>query len=158
MFLATIPCDIRAQYGPGNDNPDLNTNLGVNICPPLNPTARYANTGWGLSVGAGYNFDRRNAVMGEFMWSWLFSTHGALQPIRDAVQPSGLDGHAEVFALTANYRIELRGKKFGTYFIGGGGWYQRFTDLTKARPIGTGITCDPSKPEELNQRRECLSS
>jgi hypothetical protein len=142
ICLVTIPSSIHAQKGPGNDDPDITSNLGFTIGAPLNPTARYVSAGWGLDAGAGYNFDRRNAVIGEFMWNWLTATNGALQPIRVALQSPNIDGHAELYALTANYRYELRGRKFGTYFIGGGGWYHRWTDLTKSTPTGSGITCD----------------
>lgn len=118
---------------------------------PLNPMARYTNFGLGIDVGAGYNFSRRHAVIGEVMWNWLYATDGALQAVRDATQSPNIGGHGDFVALTTNYRFELRGQVFGTYFIGGPGWYHRTAALSKAVPAGTpcvnplsawwGITC-----------------
>jgi hypothetical protein len=144
MFLAMTPFSIYAQVEPGNDNPGFNINLGLTTSAPLNPMARYTSIGFGLDIGGGYNFDRHNAVIGEFMWNWLNATDRALQPVRAAAQSSTITGYGDVYAFTANYRFELRGRKFGTYFIGGGGWYNRGTSLSRAIPTGTTISCDPA--------------
>jgi hypothetical protein len=77
------------------------------------------------------------------MWNWLYPTDAALQPIRVALQSPNISGHGDLFALTANYKFEQRGKLFGAYFIGGGGWYRRPTSLTTQIPAGTSIACDP---------------
>jgi hypothetical protein len=87
----------------------FNSNLGMPISVPLHPTSQFADVGVGVVYGAGYNFTRRQGVTGEFMWNWL--------------NPSGIGGNNSLSSLTGNYRFELRGKRFGTYFIGGGGWY-----------------------------------
>jgi hypothetical protein len=144
MFLVLLPRSIRAQGEPGNDDPSIASNLGFTIGAPLNPTARYVNKGWGLDAGVGYNFDRRNAVIGEFMWNWLTPTDGALQPVRAGLQSPNITGNGNLFSLTANYKFELRGKRFGAYFIGGGGWYYRATSFSKSILTSTGITCDPA--------------
>jgi hypothetical protein len=107
----------------------FNTNLGMTVSAPLNPTARFVHVGWGVAYGAGYNFNRRNAVIGEVMWNRLSPTNAALLPIRAALQSSQISGHGNLVALTANYRFELRGKVLGTYFIGGGGLYYRNASL-----------------------------
>ena len=85
---------------------------------PLNPTARYVHTGWGLLGGVGYNFSKHHSAIGEFMWNQLHATDGGLQPLRVASQ-SRVDGHSNLYVVTGNYRYELRGKVFGSYFIGG---------------------------------------
>lgn len=144
MFLAMIPCSIHAQVEPGTDNPAFNINLGLTPSVPLSPMSRYTNFGFGLDIGGGYNFDRRNAVIGEFLWNWLNATDRALQPVRAAAQSSTISGHGDVYAFTANYRFELRGRRIGAYFIGGGGWYNRGTSLSRAIPAGTIISCDPA--------------
>jgi hypothetical protein len=110
---------------------------------PLHPTSKYVSAGLGVDYGAGYNFDRRNALIGEFMWNWLYPSDAALQPLRVAVQSPNIGGHGNLYALTANYKFELRGKLLGAYLIGGGGWYRRSTSLTTKIPTGTSITCDP---------------
>lgn len=127
----------------GDDDPRANVNLGMNISAPLNPTARFVNIGWGLTVGSGYNFTRRHAVVGELMWNKLFPTNYALTPIRLALQDPNINASSNQVALTGNYRFELRGKALGTYFIGGGGLYYRTASLTQKITTGSNITCEP---------------
>ena len=127
-----------------NDETRLNTNLGMTISAPLNPTARFVDVGWGTVYGAGYNFNRRNAVIGEVMWNWLTPTGATLLPIRAALHASDIGGHGNLVALTANYRYELRGKALGTYFIGGGGLYYRNASLSRSVITGTSTICDPA--------------
>ena len=54
-------------------------------------------------------------------------------------QSSG--GTSDVYSVTGNYRFEIRGKKFGTYFIGGGGWYYRHNDLEHPAAVSSGASC-----------------
>jgi hypothetical protein len=143
MCLIVVPGNIQAQFEPGNDDPKFTDNVGLTASLPLRPNSKYVSAGLGVDLGAGYNFDRRNALIGEFMWNWLYPTDVALQPLRVALQSPNIGGHGNLYALTANYKFELRGKLFGTYLIGGGGWYHRTTSLTKQIPSGTSITCDP---------------
>jgi hypothetical protein len=131
------------EEGEGNDDPKFNTNLGWPVSAPLNPIAQFAGAGTGLIYGAGYNFTRRHGVFGEFMWDWLNPGAGALTPIRVALQRNDITGHSNLYALTANYRFELRGKALGIYFIGGGGWYVRKSSLTKVVVTGNTVTCQP---------------
>jgi hypothetical protein len=133
---------LRAQET-SEDNPKFNTNLGLPISAPLNPTGRFAGPGTGVIYGAGYNFTRRHSVIGEFMWDWLNPGGAALTPIRVALQANDISGHSNLFALTGNYRFELRGKALGIYFISGGGWYVRKSSLTKLVATGSTITCTP---------------
>src|SRR6266481_3861976 len=144
ISVLLITCSLRAQSESGNDDPSVTTNLGIPVSVALNPTGRYISGGWGVDSGIGYNFDRRNALIGEFMWNTLNPTNAVLQPIRAALQSPNINGSSNLFALTGNYRFELRGKRFGTYFIGGGGLYRRSASLSKPIPTGTSITCDPS--------------
>ena len=144
LSLLLIICNARAQSEHENDDPIVTTSLGIPLSLALNPTARFVSGGWGVNSGVGYNFDRRNALIGEFMWNTLNPTNEALQPIRVALQSPNISGYANLFALTGNYRYELRGKTFGTYFIGGGGWYHRSAGLTKPIPTGTSSSCEPA--------------
>lgn len=129
---------------PENDDPLVTTSLGIHVSGPFDPTANYVGFAWGLSAGVGYNFDRRNALIGEFMWNALYPTNGAVEPIRIALLTSNVSGHGNLFAFTANYRLELRGREFGTYFIGGPGWYYRTAALSRPIPEGTTISCTPA--------------
>lgn len=143
VLLTITACCAEAQEE-GDDDPRGNVNLALNIAAPLNPVARFANIGWGLTTGAGYNFNRRNGVVNEFMWQHLFPTNGALTPIRIALQNPNLNASGDVIAFTSNYRFELRGKAVGTYFIGGGGLYYRTTSLSQRVTTGSNVTCNPT--------------
>jgi hypothetical protein len=127
-----------------NDNPRGNVHLGTTLTGGLNPTARFSNFGWGLTAGGGYNFTRRHAVVGEFMWDHLFMSGNAVSVIRLAAQDPTIDGRGELFALTGNYRYELRGKALGTYLIAGGGLYHRTASLSRRVTTGKNITCEPT--------------
>ena len=122
----------------------VNTNLGMSWTVPVNPTARFVNYGWGVIVaGAGYNFNQRHALVGEFMWNSLYPTNEALNPLRVALNSSSVNAHGQLFALTMNYRYELRGNTVGAYFIGGGGLYYRTTHVTKSVVTSNNTACTP---------------
>jgi outer membrane protein with beta-barrel domain len=128
------------EYG---ENSRLNTNLAFSLTAPLNPIAKFANFGWGTTVGAGYNFSRRNAFVGEFLWNRLYPSSQTLAPLRLALHSADLHGHSDLYAFTANYRFELRGQSLGTYFIGGAGFYYRNATLSKHVVTGTATECTP---------------
>lgn len=144
LVLLTIATRSAEAQEEGDDNPRGNVNLGLNIAAPLNPVARVVNIGWGLTTGAGYNFNRRNGVVTEFMWQHLFPNSGALTTIRTGLQNPNVNASGDVVAFTSNYRFELRGKSVGTYFIGGGGLYYRTTSLSQRVTTGSNITCNPT--------------
>jgi hypothetical protein len=122
----------------------INSNLGGALSLPVGPTGRVVHTSWGLTAGAGYNLNAHHSVIGEFMWSALYPSDGGLQPIRAALQDNSISGHSNLYALTGNYRYQLQGKKFGAYFIGGGGWYYRTAGLSKQVTSGTSTACTTS--------------
>ncbi|PYU66725.1 MAG: hypothetical protein DMG52_35550 [Acidobacteria bacterium] len=144
ISLIALPYGVGAQEeGEGTENPSVTTSLGVPLIAPLNPTARLVGAAWGVTTGVGYNFNRRHASIGEFMWNSLYPTNQALQAIRVALQSRDVSGHGNLFAFTGNYRFELRGRVFGGYLIAGGGWYHRTADLSRTIPAGITISCDP---------------
>src|SRR5260221_9620246 len=65
----------------GNDDPSVTTSLGIPLSVPLAPMRDHVGFAWGVSAGVGYNFDRRNALIDEFMWNALYPTNETLQPI-----------------------------------------------------------------------------
>jgi hypothetical protein len=138
-----IPGHAHAQWGRRDDNPSFSSSLGFTTSLPLQPIGQYASGGVGVDYSAGYNFDRRHALLGEIMWNRLFPTDAALQPLRVALQSPNIDAHGDVLAITANYKFELRGRLLGAYLVGGGGWYHRSTSITKQIPSGTSISCQP---------------
>lgn len=101
---------------------------------PLNPIGQFATAGTGVSYGAGYNFTRHRAMIGEFMWDWLHPNVSRLPGITSA------NAHSHRYTLTANDRFDLRGQRLGTYFIAGGGWYLRHSSLTQTVVSGESVT------------------
>lgn len=144
VLATTFVCRLSAQDDEefGEDS-HLNTNLGITVTAPLNPTARLVNVGVGFVGGAGYDFNQHHALIAEFMWNRLGASDAALIPIRAALGTRNIDGHGNLFALTGNYRFELRGKKTGVYFIAGGGWYHRSATLETHVATGSSVSCTP---------------
>jgi hypothetical protein len=122
----------------------LNTNLGMGLTVPLNPTAPLAGSSVNVVVGAGYNFNSHHSLIGQFMWAGLPPNKIALRPIWIAAAANDISGSANLFALTANYRFQLQGKTFGAYVIGGGGMYYRHAGLSRQVDVGTGTICGPA--------------
>src|SRR5215470_10494700 len=145
ILLLFVSCSTvargQAEEGEFGEDSKLNTNLAMNLSVPLNPIARFANFGWGTTLGAGYNISPRNAFVGEFMWNRIYPSSSALAPLRLALQSRDLSGHSNLIAITGNYRFEMRGKTFGAYFIAGGGFYYRNTSLSRQVVTGTTTAC-----------------
>jgi Outer membrane protein beta-barrel domain len=142
LLVNACPVFLNAQDD-YDENSKINTNIAIGFGVPLNPIARFANWGYGITVGAGYNVSRRNAFIGEFMWHRLYPSDETLAPLRLAVNSRDLNGHSDIIAITGNYRYELRGRSLGTYFIGGGGFYHRNTELNQEVVTGTATVCTP---------------
>jgi len=143
LLIGLVPVPILHAQDDCVDDCRLNTNLAMIINVPVSSSAQVIGTGWGIVGGAGYNFNRHSAVVGEAMWNRVYPSGGALQPLQTALQSKELQGNTDFYALTANYRYELRGRLVGTYLIGGGGWYFRNTWLSKEVASGTGNVCTP---------------
>jgi hypothetical protein len=138
----TVPLEAQMydEYEP-DDNAKINSNLGVTVNVPVSSTADVVNTGWGFSTGVGYNFNRRSAFVGEFLWNRVYPNSNQLIPLRAALASNNLSATTDLFVVSANYRFELRGKLLGTYLIGGPGWYHRNTNLSQKVTSGLGTTC-----------------
>jgi hypothetical protein len=52
----------------------LNPNLGAGVTVPVNPTARLVGANANFVVGAGYNFNKHNSIIGQFMWAGFTPT------------------------------------------------------------------------------------
>jgi hypothetical protein len=144
LMLLSIPFRNLVGQDEPTDDPRANVNLGMPISAPLNPTAQVMHLGLGTTIGSGYNFTRRHAVIGEFMWNNLYPTNGALGPLRLVTHNADLSAGGNLFAFTANYRFELRGEALGTYLIAGGGWYYRNAHISQRFVTGSSITCNPT--------------
>ena len=126
-----------------HDDGRLNSNVSIAAGAPLSLMAKYATVGFGINYGIGYNFDRHNSLIGEFMWNDLLPTSGALNQVRAATNNPNLNGRGNLVGLMANYRLKFEGKVFGAYLIAGGGGFYRNVSLSQAVTAGTSVTCSP---------------
>jgi Outer membrane protein beta-barrel domain len=122
----------------------INTNLGMGMTVPLNPTAQIVGSSVDVVVGAGYNFNKHHSLVGQFMWAGIPVNKDAMRPIYLIANTQNISGSSNLFAATANYRFRLQGRTFGVYWIGGGGMYYRRASLSQSVVVGTGTVCGPS--------------
>jgi hypothetical protein len=147
-FLLAIAAVIAPLLNPlfaqelDSDN-KLNSNIGLPVTIPVGSTSDFTHVGTGIVTGAGYNFNRHHAFVGEFMWNWLYPTEESLNPLRPNTPTGNLNGHSNLFVLTANYRLEFGGQRFGGYFIGGVGYYYRNASRTEVVTPPAGTACTP---------------
>ena len=122
------------------DYAKLNFNIGGGVTTPLNPTGRYSGLSGNFVAGGGYNINKRNAIIGEFMWAGLPPNRFILHPINAPF------GNVNLYTLTANYRYQIDSIKrshFGVYAIAGGGWYYRYASVDKNYVVPPSTACDP---------------
>src|SRR3954470_13448086 len=134
MFILVVP--VRAQSYKSGSFSRLNSNAAFTVTAPLGTMASYTTSEWGFVYGVGYNISKRHSVLGEVMWNGLSPTIEALAPIRAALQNNDINGHGNLAALTANYRLQFEGKVVGTYLIAGGGVYYRQVSLSQHVVVG----------------------
>lgn len=144
LFLALIilPAASFAQEADDQDS-KINSNIGFPVTFPVGSTSDFTHVGTGAVVGVGYNFNQHNAFVGEFLWSWLYPTEESLQPLRPFTGGGDLNGHSNLFVVTANYKLEFSRHRVGTYFIAGGGYYYRNASRTEAVTPAAGTACTP---------------
>jgi hypothetical protein len=151
-LLAVIALGAGCIPAIAQDYSKLTFNIGGGPTVPLNPSANYAGVGGNFTAGAGLNFNRKNSLGLEFLWTGLprnVDLTPALSPI----------AHVNLYSIAANYRHHidsLGGSRFGAYITGGGGWYYRVSSVDSTVlpvPAGTpcipiynwwGFSCDPS--------------
>ena len=122
----------------------VNTNLGIGMTVPLNPTAQIIGSSVDVVVGAGYNLTRRNSLVGQFMWAGIPVNKEALRPIFLIANRNDISGSSNLYTITGNYRYMREGRTFGAYVIGGGGMYYRRASLSQSVVVGTGTVCGPT--------------
>lgn len=114
--------------------------IGGGISAPLNPTAQYVGLSGNFVVGAGYNITKHHSIIPEFMWSGLPPNLTVIQPVNAPF------GNINLYSLTTNYRFQedrIGHSPFGVYFIGGGGWYDRYATVSKDYTIPPTAVCQP---------------
>ena len=115
------------------------TSIGGGLSTPLNPTAQYAGLSGNFAFTGGYKIDRKNAIVGEFLWSGLPANAFVLHPV------SVPQGHISLYSLTVNYRhqMDIHDSPFGFYVVGGGGWFYRYASLDKNYVVPPSTVCQP---------------
>ena len=124
---------------PAQDFSKFNFNIGGGVTTPLNPTANFVGLSGNFDVGAGYNIDKRNSIIGSFTWA-------GLPPNTILHLPNAPFGNINLYMITANYRHQvdrIGHSPFGVYLIGGGGWYYRYATVDKNYFVPPGTACDP---------------
>jgi hypothetical protein len=115
-------------------------NIGGGVTTPLNPTANYVGVSGNFSTGAGYNIDKHNSIIGEFMWNGMPPSLSVFHPVNAPF------GSVNLYSLTGayRYRVDHFGKShFGAYVIGGGGWYYRYASVDKNYVVPPNTVCQP---------------
>lgn len=116
-------------------------NIGGGVSTPLSPSSNYAGISGNFDVGAGYNIDKANSIIGEFSWNGLPPNVRMLHPVLSPF------GSVNQYSITPNYRHQwdrLGGSHFGVYLIGGGGWYYRHASINKNFVVAPGTPCAPA--------------
>jgi hypothetical protein len=128
LFLAAIPA--HAQ-----EHSRWLFNIGGGVGFPQGDLSSFVNDGANFVVGGGVNFTRYFGVDTEYMWHDL--------PInsqtKSLLQTPGASARQHAWTFNPILHIPL-GSKFGTYVIGGIGWYHRSGETTTP---GLGVICDP---------------
>jgi Outer membrane protein beta-barrel domain len=137
LLLAGPLCLMPLQ---GQDYSKFTMNIGGGITTPLNPTGAYAGVSGNFVLGGGYNINKSNAIIADFMWAGLPSNLFVLQPVKAP------ESTINLYSLTVNYRRQfdrIKGSAFGVYFVGGGGWYHRYATLQKDYVVPPATPCLP---------------
>uniref|UniRef100_Q01YP2 Uncharacterized protein n=1 Tax=Solibacter usitatus (strain Ellin6076) TaxID=234267 RepID=Q01YP2_SOLUE len=141
LFLSTVllsAAGLTPTYA--GDFSKFNFNIGGGVMTPINPTANYVGLSGNFAVGAGYNINKGNSIIGEFQWNGL--------PPNQVLQLPGLPfGNINLYSITTNYRrqVERIGHSpFGVYVIAGGGWYYRHISIDKNYVVPPSTVCSPA--------------
>lgn len=121
--------------------------FGGGLTAPTGATGKRTDLSYSLKAGAGINFNRKFAVMGEYNYDHFGITGGTLANqaalfntiyagytdpnTGEALDFSGLDGNAHVWSLTVNPMFTFHETdKTSAYVVVGGGFYRKITNFT----------------------------
>src|SRR5258708_6298472 len=93
LVIALAPSQPFLAQDQCGDECKVNTNLAMVINVPVSQTAQVASIGWGTVAGVGYNLNKQNALIGEFMWNRVSNSSGSLQPLQAASPSVNLTGN-----------------------------------------------------------------
>ena len=145
--FAALSCSAQdARLEPAEGAHTYNLHIGGGIGLPLDRTSDFAGLSGTFQVGAGPNFRSHSSIVGEFMWHGLPANQRVLALLVNPLTAAGLANNfstsVNLYALTANYLFHKEGRRYGYYFIGGGGWYYRHVALENYT-IVPGTVCQP---------------
>jgi len=117
--------------------PRFTFNAGAGFTPPLGATGQRLDTGWNVGAGAGYNFNARFAVMGQFQFNDFRVNTATLNNLGYP------DGSVRLWSLTLDPVVHLNPRgHLDVYLIGGGGLYHRTQEFTSPT-VATVTGFDP---------------
>jgi hypothetical protein len=152
----------RPVYADSSHNADGSSKYtffgGAGVTIPTGGTHAYYSPNYDFQVGGGRNFNKKLAAVLEFDWHAFRLQTGTLNDLRDiynaeidaynAANPSNpvselaqVGGHGHIWSFTVGPQYTYyQGDKFGSYVIGGVGFYHKVTDFTTP---AVGEYCDP---------------
>ncbi|WP_263376875.1 hypothetical protein [Granulicella aggregans] len=142
----------RPVYADSSHNADGSAKYtffgGAGVTLPTGGTHAYFSPSYDFQVGGGRNFNKKFAALIEFDWHNFGIQTNTLNNLLaiyngENVQ-AGLPevgGHAHIWSFTVGPQYTFfQADKFGSYVIGGVGFYHKVTDFTTPE---TGEYCDP---------------
>jgi len=108
LMIALTPLQLLHAQDNCGDECKLNDNVAMILNVPVNSTAEVVSIGWGTVAGIGYNFNRRQALIGEFLWNRVYASSGPLDRCKRLCNPAIL---AET--LTLLRLPEITGTNYG---------------------------------------------
>jgi len=142
----------RPVYADSSHNADGSSKYtffgGAGVTIPTGGTHAYFSPNYDFQVGGGRNFNKKLAAVLEFDWHAFGIQTSTLNNLL-AIYNGGnvqadlaeVGGHGHIWSFTVGPQYTYyQGDKFGSYVIGGVGFYHKVTDFTTPE---TGEYCDP---------------
>ena len=141
IFLLVTALIVAAAFPAGaqesSDYSRFRINVGGGIGYPQGDLKSFVNNSGNFVAGGGYNFAKYFGVDTEYFWEDLPINDRVVQQLNTTAQTV----RAQQYAWTVNPIVEVPlGRRFGTYVIGGIGWYHRLGQTTTP---GVGVLCSP---------------
>jgi opacity protein-like surface antigen len=134
VTTALLLAGVAAIAAQAQDEHKLTIEGGGGVSPLVGNISNRLDTGWHVTLGAGYNFTRHFTVTGDFMYNGFGVSRAVLN---EAKVP---DGNAHLWSLTANPKIRFSpDSKVDPYVVGGIGYYRRVVEFTRPTLVPTLI-------------------
>ena len=138
LFLVVATFIVAAALpAAAQDFSRIRFNVGGGVGYPQGNLSTFVNSSGNFVAGGGYNFAKYFGVSAEYFWEDMPINDRVLQQLNTTTETV----RAQQYALTVNPIVEVPlVRKFGTYVIGGVGWYHRSGQTSVP---GVGVICDP---------------